>query len=434
MSGINTRTAGLLSIFLVLISALAGTALCAGEEFLYSQPSVAATILGSSEVYPGDNVAFTIVVENHGVDNEELRGLQYMETSINPTTSLGTTLDLQAGNAPLRIKTEPFMVGDLKEGGEANGTFYAHVDENAPKGVYNLTLYVHYTYAFAESLIEGDRWNYVYKDKTQVINLPVTVKGAVKPEILSARTTGLSPGEKGNIIVTVENSGYQTGYNAGAKISGVSGIIRPVDGSVFLGDFAPGQTKEIVFSAVVNDSAGSGTYPETIDIVYTDEYGKIKDSVSETFGINISKGAKFRIVSGNISMTPGDEKTVEVSFLNYGDETAYGASARIVPDSPVDSTTDTAILGDIKPGDTKTAEFRISMDSDALIIPYGINTEIKYRDESDNLILSDQMKLPISANNKNEVLSIITNPISLVILAGAVFLVVYYSYRRKGKL
>lgn len=427
------RIAGILCLLLILTSALITNATAAGEMFIWSEPSLFATLQGDSEVYPGTDVAFAIVVENQGVDNEGLRGLQYMTYSINPTTALGTTLDLNQGDAPLRIKTEPFMAGDIKAGEEKTGTFYAHIDENAKKGTYNLILYADYNYVFAESLIEQDRWDYTYKGNIAAIKIPIEIKGAVKPQILSVSTKNLVPGENGDITVVVKNIGYNTGYNSAAELSGTTGIIRSVDGSVFLGDFAPGETKEIVFSADVKDTAAGGIYPETLTISYTDEYGKLKESVSENFGVKVSKGAKFKIVSENILMNPGEEKTIEVSFLNYGDEIAYGAKARIVPDTPLNGITDTAIIGDIAPRETKNAVFTISMDSDALIIPYGINTQIKYRDDFDRLILSKQMKLPVSAQKGNIIADIITNPIALAILVGVVFLCAYYLYRKKQK-
>ena len=83
----KTRISGVFCLILILAFALTANASGAGEISIWSQPSLYATMQGNSEVYPGTDVAFTIVVENHGVDNEDLRGLQYMAYSINPTTA-----------------------------------------------------------------------------------------------------------------------------------------------------------------------------------------------------------------------------------------------------------------------------------------------------------------------------------------------------------
>ena len=276
----KTRVFEALCLFLILTSAGFGYASGAGEQFTASQPSLSATISGDAEVYPGTDVVFEIVLENHGVDNEELRGLQYASYSINPTTSLGTMVDLKAGDAPVKIKTEPFMAGDIEAGETKTGSFYVYVDENAPKGIFNLILYADYSYVWADTLIEPGRWNYIYRDKTEALLIPIEVKGVVKPEIISVSTRNLSPGQKGEIIVVIKNTGYETGYSAAAEISATSELIRSVDGSVFLGDFLPGETKEIVFSADVEDAAGAGVYPESLIISYTDSYGALKKSVS----------------------------------------------------------------------------------------------------------------------------------------------------------
>ncbi|MBN2733373.1 MAG: S-layer protein [Methanomicrobiaceae archaeon] len=428
----KTKIPGQLFLILIFFSLTAGHACGAGEQFLGSEPSLYATIQGDSELYPGTYVTLNIVVENHAVDNEGLRGLQYASFSINPTTALGTMIDLRAEDAPVKIKTEPFMAGDIAAGSTSEGSYYVYVDEDAKKGRYNLVLHAEYSYISATTLIEPGRWDYIYKEKTEDIQIPIEIKGVVKPKIISVSTKNLSPGKKGEIEVVIKNIGYETGYNAAAEISAASGVIRFVDGSVFTGDFLPGDTKEIVFSADVEDGAGEGIYPETLLITYTDSYGKIKSSVSENFGVEVIKGPKFRIVSDSFGMNPGEKSTLSVVFQNYGDDTAYSAMARIIPDSPFNAETDTAILGDIKPGENKTAYFKISMDSDALIVPYGINTEIKYRDESDRLILSDQMKIVVCAEDGSILTDIITNPIAIAVLLGAVFLFLYFFNQKRS--
>ena len=407
----------------------------AGEEFIRSEPSLYATLSGTNEFFPGTDVRLDFVVENQGTDTAVLREIEYTPFSINPTTALGTVAGLDTAGAPLAVKSESYLIGDIPSGMSRAYTAYAHVDENAPAGTYMLHVTADYHYAAAQHLLPSGQWEYTYEEQTARLEVPVQVKGVVKPTILSLDTDNLNAGQTGTMTVSLKNAGYGGGMSSAVELSGISGVFRLVDGGVYIGDFPPGAVRTVTFTAFVNDAVSAGTYPEEVMVVYTDEHGEAQTSVSERIGIPVGEGASFAIVSGPVAVVPGEPKSISVTFKNTGDAPVYDARARIVPGKPLSASVDTAMLGDMAPGETKTADFMITLASGSLDVPYGLNSEIKYRDETDTLMLSDQIVLEVEGTAGNPVKDVLVNPVSLAVIVGIVLLFGYYvvTGRRKKR-
>jgi hypothetical protein len=432
MSG--TRQGILCMTLALLLLCVCTVPVCgAGEEVIRSEPSLYATLTGPNEFSPGTDIRLDVVVENQGVDSAVLRELELPVSPVSPTTALGVVAGLDAAGVPLTLKSEPNLIGDIPAGVSRTYTAYAHVDADAPAGTYLLRVTADYHYAAAEHMLPSGEWEYSYEERSVSLEVPVRVKGVVKPEVLSLETDNLNAGQTGTVTVTLKNAGYGEGVSSAAELTGISGVFRLVDGGVYIGDFPPGAVRTVTFTASVNDAVSAGTYPEEVMVVSTDIHGEVQTSVSERIGVHVGKGASFAIVSGPVAMVPGESATISVTFKNTGDATAYDARARIVPVKPLSASVDTAILGDMAPGETKTADFTISLASGSLVMPYGLNSEIKYRDGTDTLILSDQIVLEVEGTAGNPVADALTNPVLLIVIAGAVLLAGYYmvSGRRK---
>lgn len=418
----------------VLCGILAGFLLCAcigpvcgaGEEFIRSEPSLYATLSGTNEFSPGTDVRLDFVVENQGVDTVALRELEYTPFSINPVTALGTVAGLDTTGAPFSVQSESYLIGDIPSGVSRAFTAHAHVDENAPAGTYLLHVTTDYHFAAAQHILPSGQWEYTYEERTVSLEVPVWVKGMVKPEILSLETDNLNAGQTGTVTVSLKNIGYGDGLSSAVELSGISGVFRLVDGGVYIGDFPPGAVRTVTFTTFVNDAVSAGTYPEEVMVIYTDENGEGQTSVSERIGIPVGAGASFAIVSGPVAVVPGEPKTISVTFKNTGDAPVCDARARIVPGKPLSASVDTAMLGDMAPGETKTADFTITLASGSLDVPYGLNSEIKYRDETDTLMLSDNIVLEVEGVAGDPVKDALMNPVFLAVIVGALLLAGYY--------
>ena len=421
------------AVLLILLMLAVPCVSAAGEHTVGSTPSLSGYVSGTNYYYPQSNVKITIVLENAGIDKSVLEGMRYATDYIDSTTALNTLGYLRAGDAPVTVKSGEEMYGSIPQGGAAYGTYVININEDAPAGVYNLILDAEYSYVEYSNILPNGMWDYTYKTVIVPVSVPIEIRGVVKPEILAVDTDSICPGLNGKITLTLKNAGYETGYNAAAELVSSGGIMRFIDGSVFLGDFKPGDVKEVVFNAEVKDDAGIGVHPEKLSIQYTDRYGQTMYSTSENFGIPVTKGARFAIPSGSIKIAPGESGKYDIVVENIGDETAYDAKIRLIPDSSVEIPDNSAYMGKLAPGESVTLPFNIAVGSGAEAIPYSIGTEIKYRDASDRLILAKQIKIEVDTQPPNVVLNTLTNPITLLVIAGAIVLAIYYMRHRNDE-
>ena len=116
-----------------------------------------------------------------------------------------------------------------------------------------------------------------------------------------------------------------------------------------------------------------------------------------------------------------------------GDTTVSSAQARISAVDPFTSNDDIAYIGDLKPGESRTVSYVMSVDKAATIKEYGLDSEIRYRDQLDNTYISDTMKVKVNVTAPAGATAILSNPIYLSIIAAVIIGAVYllYHFRKK---
>ncbi len=118
--------------------------------------------------------------------------------------------------------------------------------------------------------------------------------------------------------------------------------------------------------------------------------------------ISIENKPKFEVTNVSGNLVQGESKAIEVTYKNTREGVAKDALARIIVMSPLSAEKTIVRLGDIGPGESKTARFEILADQEALVKNYGINSEIKYVDEDGESSFSENMKvnIPLEATEK----------------------------------
>jgi uncharacterized membrane protein len=232
----------------------------------------------------------------------------------------------------------------------------------------------------------------------------------------------------------IKNTGSDTGTKSIVKIirNGNSPII-PTDSSVYIGDFIPGSVVDCRYKLSVSSDAQKQTYPVDVVVVYQNNEGDFVTSRSDTVGVPVGGKADFAVVSSPAEMNPGNKKVIMVEYKNTGDTTVKSAQARISAVDPFTSNDDIAYIGDLKSGESRTVSYVLSVDRSATIKEYGLDSEIRYRDELDNTHISDTMKVKVNVTTPAGMTAILSNPIYLSIIVaviiGAVYLV--YHFRKK---
>jgi hypothetical protein len=395
-------------------------------------PELSAYISGSNEVSPGETVQLKVIIENKGVNEFKFIQSGVVERDDLPNTAKFLTVSIAPGDAPVIIKSDPQMLGDLKGSSIASCVITTKVQSDAASGLYNLPLTMRYSYLYEAEQFGTDTIQYLYKEKNETINLPIKIKPELKISVLSIKSEHLNAGTEGYVTLEVKNIGHENGKNAIIKIirNDMSPVL-PSSGSMYIGDFSINQVVSSRFKVSVTSDAEEQTYPIDVLVNYENNEGDQVSSDVETIGLPVGKKIDFGIISDPDTVSPGQKKVITVRYTNSGGAPAYNVQARISAVDPFTSNDDTAFLGTLAPGETREAAFELSVDKSATLKEYALDSEVRYRDALDNSMISDPMKVRIIVEKEK---SLLGNPFVLAGIAAAVIVAGFLIYRQKTKL
>ncbi|MCX6700788.1 MAG: S-layer protein [Methanomicrobiales archaeon] len=407
----------------------------AGTKYMAGSPDLTATISGINEFSQGKDVTITVIVQNKGLNDIKMIQSTLASPADQPNTAKLTTVSLKSGPAPLAVKSDPQMVGDIMGGASIPVPFIARISSDAPPGEYLLPLELNYTYLDNAEQVGSDSIIYHYRQKTETFQLPVKIKPLVTLEVLNVDPEYLNAGNDGYLNLKIKNKGFEYGKNAVIKIvrDGSSPVV-PVDSSVYIGDFSSNSTVNTRYKVTVTKDAGAKTYPVNMVVVYENRDGDTVTSDPVTVGVPVGGKVDLTLVSEPIIVYPGTNGVFDVEYENTGAATIYSAQARISTLDPFSSTDDVAFIGDMKPGDHATVQFQLSVAKTATKKEYGLDSEIRYRDALDNTHISDTMKVKIDVINRSGIGLVVSNPILVTIIIAGVIGVLYYVffYRKRN--
>jgi hypothetical protein len=415
---------------LVILMGLLMVPVQAGTKYMSGGPELTASIAGSNEFSPGADATIGVNVENKGLIDIKFVQSGIVERDDLPNTAKLVRVSLGAGNAPITIKSDPQMIGDIKGGTHVLVPFSAKVNADAKAGSYILPLTLEYTYLREAEQYGQDSIIYTYKEVNETIGLPVVIRPEAFLQITDLTAEHLNAGNEGYLTLRIQNVGYVDAGSAILKISrnGNSPVI-PTDSSVFIGNFPVNGTVETRFKVSVSREAGEQSYPLDVFLVYEDHTGDTVTSDVVTIGIPVQGKIEFSVTRSPEPLRVGEKAVIEVEYQNTGAATAYSAQARISAVDPFTSNDDTAFLGDLEPGEKAVARYEVSVDGSATPKEYGLDSEIRYRDALDNSQISDSMKVQVLVEPSSSFLPFIAVLVLLIAGSGAA----YYFLGRKKK-
>jgi hypothetical protein len=421
-------------IVLILCTCAISPAL-AGTEYMSGSPKFSAYISGTNEFSPGDEIQLGVVIQNTGLNEIKIVDFDVISRDDMPNTAKFVTVGLGAGSAPIVIKSDPQMLGDIIGTGSANAVFTTKINTDAVAGSYTLPLFVNYTYLYQAEQFGGDTIQNTYKQVNETIGIPITIQSDLSIEVQSATPEHLNAGTEGYLDMKIKNTGSEDGIKAVVKIlrNGNSPIM-PTDSSVYIGDFRSGSTVECRYKVSVSGDAQRQTYPVDVVVVYQNSDGDFITSRTDTVGIPVGGKVDFAVISPPAEMNPGNKKVITVEYKNLGETTIYSARSRISAVDPFTSNDDIAYLGDLLPGTSAVASYEVSVDRSATIKQYALDSEIRYRDAIDTTYLSDTMKVKISVNSPSGITAVVSNPVYLALIVAGVIGLVYgvFHFRKKN--
>jgi hypothetical protein len=409
---------------------IAMTPVSAGEQYMAGSPLLSASLAGTNEFSPGQDAQIAVVIENSGVNEFKFAGSGIVNRDDLPNTAKFLSVTLEPGDTRFIIKSDPQSLGDLKASSTATGRFTVRIPSDTPSGVYNLPVMVNYTYLFSADQYGTDTIQYDYKTKTEEFQLPITIKPDVRINVSSIETNGMNVGTEGSIQLVVKNIGHENARKAIVTISRNDGSpVIPTAATAYIGDFPSGGTATCFFKASVAENAEAQSFPLDVYVKYKNQEDDYVSSDIETIGIPVGKKIDFAIISDPVSLIPGEKKVITVQYKNTGGAVAHQAQARVSLVDPFTSSDDTSYLGDVAPGEVKEASFLISVDKAATLKQYGIDSEIRYRDVFDNMIISDPVKVGLNVSeDKGLIAGLMKNPVILVVVVLVIFGIGYVGY------
>jgi hypothetical protein len=421
-------------VILLLLAACLVTPALAGTKYLEGTPNLTAYVAGTNQYAAGSTIEIPLVIRNTGISTNYEVASDIVDRSDVPTTAKFVTVAMGAGNAPIVIKSDPQMIGDIVSQGQQTVAFSAKVNADAAGGTYVIPLNISYTQFSNVDQYGMDTFRYYYVPMNVTLTVPLVIKSEVIPEVVSATSDNLVAGADGYVNLTIKNIGSFDGTKATVQIlQDDDSPVSPGDSSVFIGDFPAGSTVSCQYKVTVADTAENKTYPIDVVVDYQNDEGDIVPSQSQTVGVNVGNKVNFAIQTSPIEMSPGSKHTIQVQYQNTGDITVYSAQARISVAAPFTSSSDVAYLGDLAPGQTAVATYQISVASDATIKQYGLDSEIRYNNAIGDTYVSDPMKISISVQYLTGIEGIISNPVYLSLIAAVIIGIIYAVIHRRKK-
>ncbi|WP_319579446.1 hypothetical protein [uncultured Methanospirillum sp.] len=420
----------LLALFILSLTVSGCIIHVSAVPYPYGEPEFMATIVGDNECTPGNLTPLTIKVANIATNPELiLDASNPVESS--PIVSYAVLLTLEAGNAPVDIIHTVQTLPVLPPSTGVPLTFPVIIPAEAKAGNYSLDLKVQYQYA--DSIAKDGLTNvFHYTTKDTTLTIPIVIKEKVRLQVDNITTSYIAPGQEGIIRADITNIGYYSGDNASAELTtDKESPISVYQGSYHIGTFGVGETKSVEWRAKVSDTLDATSIPATIQISYEDRNGNLTSSQPVSIGIPVSRGPKFNITYDQPTVTPGGSAIVHVTYINTGDAPAIGATAKIVPVTPVSSKQTGGLLGDVAPGESVTTSYEFILSEKALVKPYGVLTDVKFRGEDGIIYLSDPLKIELKTAEPG-ILATLLSPVSLIVLIGILLIIGYLFLKREG--
>jgi hypothetical protein len=433
-NGIHGNVFGYLVVFAVVLLIVPA---CADESYMAGTPQLSVHISGTNEFTPGEDYTVPIAIDNSGTVQYIFSKQSIVSAGDVPNTAKNLVVTLGAADAPLAIKSDAQLVGNLPGSSSATAAFHVTVNSDAPAGTYYLPVSLNYTYLYSASEFGNqqgtDLLSYSYKSVDSTILVPITIKSDLRIVSLSESTKDLNAGTEGYVFLSLKNAGFETGRDATVIVSPPQGSpLSPTEGSYFIGTYPAGSVTDCTFKLAVASSAQQKTYPLNVKVHYKNSDGVYVDSKTITIGVPVGGKITFEVEPVQADITTGSSAIITANYRNTGTATIYKAQARISAVDPFSSNDDTAYLGTIAPGEVRQASFKISV-RDTTPKTFGLDSEVLFRDGLDNQLTSDPLKVTVNVVPKGNLLSngIFGPVIIAIILIGLGYWV--YSRRMKNR-
>ena len=157
-------------------------------------PNLTASIAGSNEFTPGTSTTMNLLIQNTGLNTIKMVQSGIVDRDDLPSTAKMVTVSLASGDAPVLIRSDPQMIGDIPGSARSTAEFEIRIPDDAQSGTYTLPVLIEYTYLENAEQMGTDSITYRYVQKKLPLDLPFIVKSAINLEVEDVVAAGAEAG------------------------------------------------------------------------------------------------------------------------------------------------------------------------------------------------------------------------------------------------
>jgi len=359
----------------VIIAGAPGAVSAQESGEVIGQPDISfATTTG--EVTAGTTDQLGLAITNRGKIDKG--GPSQYESQV--TTARGMTMSIDDENVPIDVQAGTLSIGNVPTGSNSVNVPIT-VAEDADPGRYQIPL--EYEYQFSRVVDYGASVDYSDFTRTRTSSITVVVTEDARFEVVSVDGVA-QVGDDSDISMTLRNTGddpaRSASVNAESRSNALSFDSSSPSASSYVGDWAPGETRDINYSVALAPDATQRGYTLDLSIEYEDTDGISQTSEPMTTGVETVGEQTFAFSDVETSLRVGEDGDVRGTVTNQGPQPARSVVVQYADNSqtvvPIE---ESVSVGSLDAGES--ASFRLPMEvtSEAEASPNLIDFAVAYR-------------------------------------------------------
>ncbi|WP_318569292.1 COG1361 S-layer family protein [Salinigranum marinum] len=356
----------LLTVVLALAIVFSGVPLAAAaENQVIGRPELSLSV-PDNRVEPGETKTLNVSIVNDGT---LVRGGPEAFTT-RVTTARAVRLDIQEVPG-LDVQTDDIAVGQVAEGVTGPAQIAVTVPEDVPPGTYRLPVELSYTYTSVVTYDEANPNNnpkFNDRSATQRVTIPIVVQDRARFRVVDVETD-TQIGDNGTMVASVRNVGTDPAREASVQLTSQNNDLqfgRAETAESFVGEWAPGETKQVTFPVDLADSAELRDYTVIGRVTYTDTDGIVRSSNELRASVRPLEEQSFALSAVESTLRVNYEGTVTGTVTNQGPGTISDGVVVYQPASEnFDASETEYAIPDLAPGESAEFAFDIEVSSAA---------------------------------------------------------------------
>lgn len=247
--------------------------------------------------------------------------------------------------------------------------------------------------------------------------------------------------------------GYGTNFSNAIGVSAEllprGALFETLTGPQLIGSLESGKNRTVGFNLRTDETAVPGVYPADLLVTYrrlsdvqasgdpeqpdvTFQYSNVSETIPEE--VNVVQGPRILVQEVNDGLPAGTESELNLILANSGDLPATELRARILPQSPFISSNGSLPIGNLDPGRSALAKFRIKTENGTVPGVYALQIGVDYLDGK--TIRKEELAALVPVKRQSETWSMLAPAAGVLVLVSVAYVVARTyrgRFRRKRK-